>query len=220
MNYSTAAVITNVSTLLADQREGAEFTTWSEGFLRACLVEALTALRPIDSLIALDSAVLPLKAGHYQQLPENIREDVQVLHAFVDGEMHSDITRVEYKSLANDAGLAPKVSLKRGLFADDDRRLAWSLQRWAWDGKVNPAALLVYPPVPSDGKVRSLVVAYLRDTATVGAHFTLSSAYYRAVIAFMLYRAYSVSSDSPNHAKLAENFLNEFNSITGGGKPK
>ena len=220
MKYSTSEIVVNVSTLLADQREGAEFTTWSEAFLRACLVEALTALRPVDSLIASDSTVLPLKAGHYQALPDHIREGVQVLHAVVDTQMHSDMVRVDYKAIASDAGLAPKVHLKSGLFADDEKRLAWSLQRWAWDSGVNPAALLVYPPVPQDGKERSVVVAYLRDTATVGSHFTLSSVYYRAVIAFMLYRAYSVGSDSPNHAKLAENFLNEFNSIVSGGKPK
>lgn len=215
MKVTTAAIILHVSALLGDQREGAEFTTWSEALLRACLVEALTALQPLDSTLARDESVLPLVAGHYQTLPDQAREDVQVLAADVGGVKHSDFIKVAYTAIAQDAGLAPKTALKAGLFASEERRTAWSLNRWAWDSNINPSALLVYPPVPDDHVPRVLHLAHARNTASVGASFNMSSKFYRALVAFMLYRAYSVSTDSPSHAKLAENFLVEYNSLVG-----
>lgn len=215
MKYATAAIITHVSALLGDQREGAEFTTWSESLLRACLVEALSALQPLDSVLAKEESTLQLVAGHYQTLPDHVREDVQVLVADVGGVKHSDFIKVAYSAIAQDAGLAPKTKLKAGLFASDERRVAWSLNRWAWDGNINPSALLVYPPVPDDHVVRVVHLAHARNTATVGASFNVSSRFHRAVVAFMLYRAYSVSTDSPSHAKLAETFLAEYNNLVG-----
>ena len=215
MKYASAAVITHVSTLLSDQRDGAEFTTWTESLLRACLVEALSALQPLDSVLAREESVVQLVAGHYQTLPDHARENVQVLVADVSGVKHSDFIKVAYQTIAQDAGLAPKTKLKAGLFAADERRVAWSLNRWAWDGDINPSALLVYPPVPDDKVPREVRIAHARNTATVGATFNLSTRFYRALVAFMLYRAYSVSTDSPSHAKLAENFLVEYNSLVG-----
>ena len=219
MKYSVATTVEYVSTLLNDQRSGAEYTTWSEDTLRSALREALSLLCASNLMPPQNTSTFALSAGAVQELMPDQRDDFTVTAQVTQNGLHTDFDRVGVGSISSNAGRVTspvRTSLINHASCRGEKHGEWLLRAWAWSD-ASPSLLYVDPPVPNDGVSRLLKVAYSSDTlADKGATFIVPTKFYSAVVSWMLYRALSANAESAAHSDLAQTHLKHYTVVVSG----
>ena len=207
MKTSMAQLVRYVSTLLADQRAGQAFVTWSETQLKGIAVEGISHLKVLSTNVARSTKTVTLTPGDVQKLPDGVLDNVQVVSCYIGTTVHADFDRAEIKALAANVKRT-EVKPARSLFRAGclgDAPTTWALKWWAWDSTISPETFTVSPEVPNDGVQRSVVISYDGDIATdTSMSFNIPTPLYSALVSFMLYRAFSGEVDSDAAKGLAD----------------
>lgn len=210
MRYSVSSVIQYVSTTLNDQQPGNEFAVFAEDYLLEALREGMSLLARVDPASIQDDVDFTLQPGTVQLLPQDMRDSVTILWQVCDAFVHINFSMVESGVIRGSEAL---VARKDNALPACPQPNEWRLRRYSWSPD-KPYALFVDPPVPNDGKEYKLRVGYLSTLAKTSS-FTLSIGLYSALIAYMLYKAYTVNVESNVHVTLASEQLKVFSGVSG-----
>lgn len=215
-----AALVHYVSSLLNDQETGNEFLTWDESLVTEAVHEAIAAVAHATPQSFIVSGTHTVTPGVSQAVPPERRELFSV-NAQICGEApfivrNTGITQVDTDAITS--GGECQSCGGRSLFVCNtpDPCGAWKLNRWAWNA-ARPYELLLSPAPPNDGVARTLEVSWLGPTHVDG-ETALTDKWKPAVVAFAMYRLYSVDIESASHQAKSKDSFAVFSALIGGGQ--
>lgn len=198
------SIIAEISALLNDAEEGFANIRWSVQEIQEYVNDALVQLALLKPEAFAKTVEMPLKAGSYQELPEDIMQLIDLIgvkdaYGRIHGKPLRLDTNASYVSHAYFADLACQVAVNG----------RYVMRSYVFDPK-NPQAIFVYPPVPAGEELSLLVNGVVVTQEGKGE---VPRKWHNAVIEWALYRAFSKDTESPVNQQKGSQHLQHFYSI-------